>query len=707
MSLKNFNLKRKYRTLSQDIIDSFFLPALIESKYYYRAVAYFSSSSLSYLSLGFCEIAKKNGKIKLIISADISDEDIDAIALGYESERKERYFDVINKITKTCLLPKNDFERERFSLLANLIEDGLLEIKVAFTKSGQGIYHEKLGIFIDEEGDYVAFGGSLNETGAAFSKNLETIYTFNSWIESEQEVAKESLDDFNRMWNDEDKSIVIHDFKELIVNELKKYKHYVKEPYKLDFEIYNRIKQKTSQNDNNLREYQKEAIDNLASNNFRGIFEMATGTGKTFTALGASIRILEVKKISINLVVVPFLHLSSQWASEIEKKGLKKVECHSQNHNWEENLRANLFSLSINDSSSPYYIIVTNNTFKTEKFKEIIEDYYQKIFLIVDEAHNFGSDQLINSLDEKFNYRLALTATIDRPNLEETEKIIEYFKGSRFIFTLKDALNYDPPMLTSYYYYPIVTKLNTAELEEYYELSMKINKLSYLRKEGNKNKSLDLLLIKRARLISSATEKLDKLFVEMEKHKKKNSILIYTGATLVNDPNYLENETDDVELKTIDYIRNRLQSMGVTSAKFVAEVKNNDRKKIIESFKNEEYQALVAIRCLDEGVDIPSIKTAFIIASSTNPKEFIQRRGRLLRLYKGKDYAEIYDFITLPREISDIRPFDDDKLKLDRHLVEKEIFRIKEFSALARNSYESSKLIKEISDAFELGKLEN
>jgi superfamily II DNA or RNA helicase len=707
MSLKNLNLKRKYRTISQNIIDSFFLPALIETKYYYRAVAYFSSSSLAYLSLGFCEIAKKRGKIKLIISADIADEDIDAIAKGYEGERSDKYYEVINTIIRSNLLPKSEFEKERFSLLSNLIEDGLLEIQVAFTKSGKGIFHEKLGIFVDDEGNYIAFGGSLNETAAAFSKNLETIYTFKSWTESENEVAQESLEDFNRMWSNKDESVAIHKFQDLIYSELKKFKNYVPEPYEIDKEIYNKLNILRNKEKDNLRDYQKEAIKSLESNNFSGIFEMATGTGKTFTALGASKRILEVRGVKINLVVVPFLHLSSQWAIEIEKKGYNFIECHSQNKGWEEILKANLLGQSVNDESDPLYIIVTNNTFKTEKFKTLIEDFYEFIFLIVDEAHNFGSAQLVHSLEKRFIFRLALTATIERPNIEETERIIEYFKGARFVFSLKDALNYDPPMLTSYFYYPIVTTLTSQELDEYYEISIKINKLSYLHKEPKKNNLLELLLIKRARLIASATNKLEKLFIEMEKHRKKSSILVYSGATLVSDISYLEGVTDDSELKTVDYIRARLQSMGMTTAKFVAEVKNEERKKIIESFKSEDYQALVAIRCLDEGVDIPSIKTAFIISSSTNPKEFIQRRGRLLRLYKGKEYAEIYDFITLPREISEIRPFEEDKLRLEKSLIEKELARIKEFSSLARNSYDSDKLIKEIEDAFKIYKLED
>jgi len=701
MSLKDIKLKRKYRTISQNLIDSFFLPALSEAKYYYRAVAYFSSSSLSYLSLGFCEIAKKRGKIKLIVSADIADEDIDAIASGYKKERQERYFEVINRIIKTNLLPKNDFEKQRFSLLANLIEDGLLEIKVAFTKNGQGIYHEKLGIFLDENEEYIAFGGSLNETGSAFSKNLETIYTFSSWQETEKEVAQDSLDDFNKMWEGEDESISIHKFDDLIIEELKKYKFYVKEPYELDYEIYSKLKQKDHVSKNNLREYQKEAIKSLENNNFKGIFEMATGTGKTYTALGASRRIYEKLGIKINLVVVPFLHLASQWSLEITKLGYEIIECHSEKKGWQESLNASLFNISMNINSKPIFIVVTNNTFKTIKFIDMIDEYLNKIFLIVDEAHNFGSQQLLSTLNEKINYRLALSATIERPDKEETDKIIKYFNGARFIFTLKDALEYDPPMLTSYYYYPVVTKLTSEELEEYYELSRKINKLSFLKKEGKKNKTLELLLIKRARLIASSKGKLESLLLNIEKYKNNNSILIYSGATTVNDPDYIDSITDITELKTVDYINEKLHQIGMTSAKFVAEVKNDERKKIIDSFKNEDFQALVAIRCLDEGVDIPSIRTAFIIASSTNPKEFIQRRGRLLRLYKDKEYAEIFDFITLPRAMQDVRPFEEELLKLDRQLVGKEIARIKEFSSLARNASESTKLIQELIEVFE------
>ena len=121
----------------------------------------------------------------------------------------------------------------------------------------------------------------------------------------------------------------------------------------------------------------------------------------------------------------------------------------------------------------------------------------------------------------------------------------------------------------------------------------------------------------------------------------------------------------------------------------------NERKIIKENFEKGYLQGIVAIKCLDEGVNIPNIKTVFILASTTNPKEYIQRRGRVLRKTKDidKEFAEIYDFITLPRELDSVQYLTKEQLKLELSLVKKEILRMEEFSRLAINSIVTQEII--------------
>lgn len=206
------------------------------------------------------------------------------------------------------------------------------------------------------------------------------------------------------------------------------------------------------------------------------------------------------------------------------------------------------------------------------------------------------------------------------------------------------------------------------------------------------------LMISRARVIAGAQNKVPLLLRYMEKYKKENHILVYCGATKTED------ERKQREYRQIDQITKQLsEELHMKVSRFTSAENRKDRQILIEKFtEGEEIQALVAIKCLDEGVNIPAIKTAFILASTTNPKEYIQRRGRVLRKSPGKEYAEIYDFITLPRELDTVSFLSEKELKYDRSLVQRELQRIEDFRNLAENSYESMEEILNIREAYQI-----
>jgi len=325
------------------------------------------------------------------------------------------------------------------------------------------------------------------------------------------------------------------------------------------------------------------------------------------------------------------------------------------------------------------------------------------VLLVVDEAHNFGAENLSTTLMDNMKYRLALSATIDRyGDPEGTSKLYAYFGEKCIEYTLKDAI--DNKMLTPYYYYPVVVSLSETELEEYLDLTAKIRKNVHPDKRGKVvlSEYAKMLLIKRARLVSGAVEKIDVLRRLMQDYKDDNHMLVYCGATTMHDVDYKEGKAHADDIRQIDLVADLLgNELGMRVSKFTSEEDAAERERIKADFdEGEHLQAVVAIRCLDEGVNIPSIKTAFILASSTNPKEYVQRRGRVLRLFKGKTHAVIYDFITLPFALELTDQVEPEVLESGKSLALREIVRMKDFAAIAENPFDSDDLISQIQSAY-------
>jgi len=659
LSFKTLSIKNEYRSFQDNIVLDFYIPSLQYAVKYDRAVGYFSSTALIDITKGIGTLIKNNGKIRLVVSPKLSPEDIESIRVGYMNRA-----DVI----QNCLLKDfnrefNFFETKRLNLLAYLISNHYLEIKVALIQHSNsiGMFHEKLGIIEDVEGNVIAFSGSLNETNSAFSHNYEAIDVFKSWTPDWERVkSKQSVFEF--IWANKVKGISIVDFPHAVREKLLEYKSDdldldidEKEYYYLKSLAMGKeeIKEPSFPIEFKLRDYQKEAIDQWEKNNFRGIFNMATGTGKTFTSLAAATRLSQLQNYNLAIVIVcPYQHLVEQWVKSVNDFNLKPIVGYSSSKQkaWKERLKTNVeaYNLGIKEN---FCFVTTNASFATKYVQNQMKKIDRNFLLIVDEAHNFGANNLFSKLPTNAKFRIALSATIQRHNdIEGTELLMNYFGDTCINYTLEMAIKNG--MLTPYYYYPIPVYLTTEELSEYQILTSKIGKLTYINKEGNYvfSDSVKMLLLKRAKLIAGATNKIQELEKTIYPYKDASHTLIYCGATTINDIEYNEFSPDADEKRQIDVVVNLLgNKLSMKVSKFTSEESATERETIKNNFVNSNHlQALVAIRCLDEGVDIPSIQRAFILASSTNPKEYIQRRGRVLRNSPGKQYAEIYDFITLP-----------------------------------------------------------
>ncbi len=722
MSFQELDIKKEYRSLLDSVAKDFYIPLLSQAVKYQRAVGFFSSSSLVEISKGISELAKNGGKIQLVASPYLSDEDVEAIKSGYAMRDQV----VKEAIRREMTEGKTPFEKARLNLLANLISDNILDIKIAFTEDSDrmGMYHEKMGIITDAEGNRVAFAGSMNESATAMTLNYESIDVFCSWKgEEDRVIAKENA--FASIWNDTEPNIKIIDFPELKQEIIEKYKRSVpdfeidKKEYAPDIDtvlhtdlgVYSEYGPKFPEWFK-LHDYQDEAITEWQKRNYRGIFDMATGTGKTYTGLGALTTLS--KNIGHKLaaiIVCPYQHLVEQWVEDILKFNIDPIIGYSDSSqkDWPKRLKDAIRDQKLKVRGKEFFcFICTNATFSSDYVQTQLAKIKSDTLLMVDEAHNFGAPYLSCLLYDNYKYRLALSATLDRHNDEEgTAKLYDFFGEKCIEYTLDRAI--EEKKLTKYKYYPIVVTLTEEELEAYDNLSYEIGKCIMKGKNGKMELSSrgEKLALKRSRIVAGAKNKLTMLEEVIQPYIHDKHILVYCGATKGLEQNQDRTDVDSEDIRQIDAVTDLLgNKLGMEVSQFTSKESVEEREVLKREFSaGDTLKVLIAIKCLDEGVNIPKIKTAFILASTTNPKEYIQRRGRVLRLAEGKEYAEIYDFITLPYDTESVTSLTEAQVKRNSTLVKNELRRAEEFSRIAVNMVESASLIDEIKDAYGIQEL--
>jgi DNA phosphorothioation system restriction enzyme len=424
-----------------------------------------------------------------------------------------------------------------------------------------------------------------------------------------------------------------------------------------------------------LRSYQQQAISNWFKNQGRGTLKMATGSGKTITALAIVCQLYQQIGLQVLIIICPFRHLVNQWGRECEKFNLQPILACESIHKWQSKFSYQL--ARINTGQQKFLtIITTNETLITPGFQSQLKYLPDRTLIIGDEVHNLGAKKRESSLPRNVGLRLALSATPERHYDDiGTQNILDYFGDIlQPEFTLKDAI--DCGALVHYLYYPILVELTESESEQYLKLTRAISrKLIYTSQDRAAHQdrfdTLDLtpLLMQRARLIGAAANKLVALKTLMAERLNTSHTLFYCG----------DGSSDSTQqLTAVTQILG--QELGYRVNTYTATTSLIDREQLRQQFESGALQGLVAIRCLDEGIDIPAIKHAVILASSTNPRQFIQRRGRILRPDPGKDRATLYDMVVLPPEL------DREALSIERNLLKKELLRLIEFADLADNA---------------------
>lgn len=648
MSLKEIDIKSSYETGKDPfkLVNEFYIPVLQEATEYCRISGFFSSTALTIASKGIEALINNGGCMKLLISPELSQSDLEIIQKHGISEASAfQSFD---------MGPMPD---DHLKALAWMLDAGKLEIKIVVpAQYGTSLFHEKIGFFFDKDGNVLSFSGSINETASGWMKNVEEFKVFRSWVEAQnEEYLQKDLKKFIGFWNNlKADTAVVYDIPEAVKNNILKAKPDdvwelgLMNRYRKQNKKPSSDKPKTKEEEflDSLFPHQKNALNWWINDNYNAMFIMATGAGKTRSAIGCVITKLKDNEQLLVIVATPQTLLSEQWKNEFEdlevpisrmlmvdgSKGVKgKAAMESLLMDINSGLRKN------------GVIFTTHNTASRPAFTEIIKRSKKntKILYICDEAHAAGAGQFKKGLLAEYDYRIGLSATPKRMFDDEgTENLLRYFGGNPFEFTIAEAMTtINPrtgyPFLNPYNYHPIFVYLDDEEAKKYSSLSRRIT-IEKHKKEPDYGK-IEGYYKARARILKAANTKpevLKGLIEGMNPRMMTNTIVFASDAH-------------------IDQVMMDLKQLGARPGKITEEISarskkghESERTMEIKAFNEHERGVLVGINCLNEGIDIKNACTTVIMSSSTNEREYIQRIGRVIRYAPGKPVSEIYDFIT-------------------------------------------------------------
>ncbi len=728
----------------------FFSEALCNSTQFDLKLGFFSSSAINVLADGFAAFLYNGGKMRMIINDILSTEDKRAMIVA-DSDEDVDYFNLQDLGSLRYTLSKRD--QHFFECLAWLIRHNRIEIKVVTPKAGEGIAHSKCGMFYDGL-NCVAFDGSCNFSKAALLANIESITAFCDW-DGESDVCRvqDVVDDFECTFSGNDESVSYlnadhirtyitdtyknKDIQELLVDE----EQLINDCLENDLPktvaaflcraknkvrcIIERIQQNEKQQKQDdvphfpypqgPREYQQLAFENWKTNKQKGLFAMATGTGKTITSLNCLLEIYKRCGYYKAIILVPTITLVRQWEEECKKFNFKNITlvC-SKNSNWSEQIETITLSerLKGTDNNLSYIIISTYASFIKDKvFKSLSVFPKTKLLLIADEAHNMGSRRMLNILEGiPYLRRIGLSATPERQYDEEGNQTLYHFFGADNGFTYEYSMQeaIDNGVLCRYYYYPHVVRLTPSEMEEYMRISAQLVKFFNNNHFADSNEILTALLLKRKRIIHKAANKLEVFRNILKQRFQEKGNLKYTlvyvpeglkpdtaDADVYDDTDILQD--DDYSEKLINEYTAVVSSIDskITVRKFTSGTKERDE--LLKGFADGNIEVLTSMKCLDEGVDVPRSELAIFCASTGNPRQFIQRRGRILRKHPDKHMAVIHDLVVAP-EVN----ISEGSYAMERSLMATELHRVKNFSLLSENSDDAFNELENIMNYYNL-----
>ena len=693
LDIKVYYSTDSYSDRKRGLIEDFFIPCLKNSVKYDRISAFYSSYTLIYLFQGIKKFVANIGKMRLLLGCIPSRD----FKVANDTERKKYYEDdFIERLLDVNEISEKELKRSIIRLFAWLLDRGYLEIKLGFIINqygelasekeikialSHGMLHDKQGIFTDTDNNIIGFIGSLNETPKALLGHSDSITIFKSWRlhqdEQNNEHLKAIIDQFNRFWNNKGNRLRAFHLPDESLKRITKYApvDFPEEDYKIVNDFYRKTEQKIpfeklKISKGEMQEEiwkdpkypfsdiiwykpQKLGFEKWVENQKNGILAIATGVGKTLIAIRAIYEFLKENNSNKKIVtiIVPD-NLALQWKEELKSFIFDKLGVEFAHLSFLISIKTGMVIKS--------KLILLKKVLKTYK-KNIIIAYYNtfikkiiplinslevnhEILLVADEVHEMGTKL---RMDKFYNFhpdfRLGLSATpIRQFDIEGTEFIENYFSGTIYRYSIGEAIN--DGYLCPYNYYPLFYELTDEELSYYTTMSKQIfAKEKELNEIEDKilvkllKKEKELLTINRKRIIKKAENKLPILrdiLIDLQKSGDIYYSLIY-----------VEDESQLIPVISL------LEDLSIRYEVIIQDVDPVERQEIIKRFENRQTQVILAEKILDQGVNIRALKTGIFLSSTVNERQYIQRRGRLLRTFPGKEMAHIYDFISLEKSV--------------------------------------------------------
>lgn len=723
----DWSVDRDYKSGTENEPLQFYLEGLANSSEFQLLLGYFSSAAINLLSIGFASFISRGGKMKMVINHLLSEKDKEAIVKAENIDNTNKVFDLTDIASLGKIL--DDYDKHFFECLSYLIGEKRIEIKVIKPKYGKGIAHYKSGVFSDGE-NYVGYKASCNFTLFGLSENLEELEAFLSWENGRSnKLIKKQLKVIDKYFTEQDEDVEYlsadeieiairdkfgnKDIDELVVQEeelLKRKMSLIKNKklketiLKLHEDIDRIRRSPKFPYKEGARKYQVAAYESWVQNDYKGIFAMATGTGKTITALNCLLNEYQKDKTYKAIIVVPTTALLEQWKKECLKFNFKNIITVSSKENWNDNLAFSNTAAKLFETS--FIVIVTYASLGKPKFQSHFTQLPKETLLIADEVHNMGSQGILKLLPNiHLQKRIGLSATPNRKFDEEGNEAIENFFNDKspyvVSYSMKQAL--DLGWLCQYTYFPHEVKLNEDELKEYIKISKQL--LMHLDPKTHtykKSTLVDMLLLARKRIIHKATNKIDAFKdILRDEFRQKGNLkytLVYVPEGL--EPDYSQTDVDTETEEDISLINEYTKAVSATDESLMVKqytASSKNRGEILKSYEEGKVHVLTSMKCLDEGVDVPRSELAIFCSSTGNPRQFIQRRGRVLRLHKDKVHAVIHDLVVVPKISVEESNYD-----MERNLVKKELERVVDFSNLAMNKMNTYESLREVLNYYNL-----
>lgn len=641
MGLKDISFELAYESgeNSEDLLETFYIPVLEQSSRYYRIAGFFSSTALSVAATGIEGLIHNNGEMYLLVSPELSVDDYRIIQeYGHITEEMEMFQDFHIGMDPD----------EHLRALAWLLDSGKLKIKIVVPKRGHlSIFHEKIGVFFDNDGNLVSFSGSINETAQAWLYNIEEFKVFCSWKPGQSDYLNKDLKRFLDYWKGNRKALAdVYDvpnaIREKIISAKPKDLH--------DLRIMERYTERKKAIDSgklSLFDHQERMVQAWVDNNYAILAEMATGTGKTRSAIGCMLKKLKDNERLLVIISTPQNTLSRQWKLDFQELGISlgnSVIIDGTNPKWRRDFEYVLIDLNTGFYSTAV-VFTTHKTSSNASFLEIVDRAKKntKVLFICDEVHAIATEKQEAALHPEYEYRIGLSATPDRMfDSHGTKLIREYFGNRSFTFDIHDALNtINPktgkPFLNAYEYHPIFVSLTDYEYNEYKKKTRQLA-IESAKEDADEDRIQDLR-IRRAGILKNAENKYSALQLILGEIGPKN---IQDTLLFVSDKQIEK----CMKLLSDNHISRAKITEEESASKIVNIQGETERQKYITDFKKHNLQILLAIKCLDEGIDIPNARIALLMSNGTNPREYIQRIGRVIRQAQDKSTSHIYDFIA-------------------------------------------------------------